>query len=348
MIARDTEPNHLLDVQDLQVHFYGDDGITRAVNGVSFHVDPGETLAVVGESGSGKSVTSLAIMGLVQNPPGLIANGSILFRGKDNVARDLLTLSEAELRRVRGNDIAMVFQEPISSLSPVYTVGNQIAEAITLHQHKTRREALRMAGELLERLGISEPQKRLRSYPHQISGGMAQRVMIAMALSCHPSLLIADEPTTALDVTIQAQLLELIAELQREIGMAVLFITHDLGVAAEIADRILVMYAGRVVEVGSAQQIFQEPRMPYTMGLLRSVPRLVTDDGPLGHLDAIPGEMPNPRNLPPGCAFFPRCAYAVKGVCDVAVPDLEDISPGHKVRCVRWREIKSQAEGERQ
>ncbi|TAM87580.1 MAG: ABC transporter ATP-binding protein [Candidimonas sp.] len=338
------EQNRLLDVRDLTVHFHASDGIVNAVNGVTFHIDDGETLAVVGESGSGKSVTSLAIMGLVPNPPGVIAGGSILFRGKDHTERDLLTLPESALRRVRGNDIAMVFQEPISSLSPVYTVGDQIAEAIVLHQHKTRREALRLAADMLARLGISEPRKRLRNYPHQISGGMAQRVMIAMALSCHPSLLIADEPTTALDVTIQAQLLELIAELRREIGMAVLFITHDLGVAAEVADRILVMYAGRVVEVGSARQIFHEPRMPYTIGLLRSVPRLVTGDGPLGHLDAIPGEMPNPRNLPRGCSFFPRCSHAVKGVCDIAVPELEESEPGHWVRCVRWREVAAEGE----
>ena len=344
MVAENMEQNHLLEVQDLEVRFHASDGIVNAVNGVTFHIDDGETLAVVGESGSGKSVTSLAIMGLVPNPPGVVANGGILFRGKDRAERDLLTLSQAELRRVRGNDIAMVFQEPISSLSPVYTIGDQIAEAIILHQHKTRREALRLAAAMLARLGIPEPQKRLRNYPHQISGGMAQRVMIAMALSCRPSLLIADEPTTALDVTIQAQLLELIAELQREIGMAVLFITHDLGVAAQVADRILVMYAGRVVEVGSVQQIFREPRMPYTMGLLRSVPRLVTDDAPLGHLDAIPGEMPNPQNLPRGCSFFPRCAYAVKGRCDAAVPELDEVSAGHEVRCVRWREIASEGE----
>jgi oligopeptide transport system ATP-binding protein len=329
----------LLDVRNLKVRFHTGDGVISAVDGVSFQVDAGETLVVVGESGSGKSVTSLAIMGLVPNPPGIITGGTVLFRGKDGREKDLVKLSQAELRHIRGNDIAMVFQEPMSSLSPVYTIGDQIAEAIMLHQNKGRREALHLAADMLERLGIPEPGKRLKHYPHQISGGMAQRVMIAMALSCRPSLLIADEPTTALDVTIQAQILELIRKLQHEIGMAVLFITHNLGVVAEIADRVVVMYAGRAVELAAAGEIFARPRMPYTMGLLHSVPRLITGEAAGQRLEAIPGEVPNPLRLPRGCTFHPRCRFCVSGVCDSAVPELEECASGHWVRCARWREI---------
>jgi oligopeptide transport system ATP-binding protein len=331
--------DRLLEVRDLTVEFAGEDGAVTAVDGVSFHVDRGETLVVVGESGSGKSVTSLAVMRLIESPPGRIVSGTILLHGRDGTVRDLAALDAASLRRIRGNDIAMIFQEPMTSLNPVYTVGEQIIEAIRLHQGKSGRAAFARAVEMLERLGIPEPKRRMRAYPHQMSGGMRQRAMIAMALSCHPTLLIADEPTTALDVTIQAQILELIKQLQAEFGMAVIFITHNLGVAAEIADRILVMYAGRIVEEGPARAIFHEPRMPYTIGLLNSVPRLRRGQDGEHALVAIPGNVPRPAHLPPGCSFHPRCGFFEKGLCDRALPVLEVCAPGRAVRCVRWREV---------
>ena len=379
------DEKRLLEVKDLKVHFFTDDGVVKAVDGVSFHVNKGETLAVVGESGSGKSVTSLAIMRLIPSPPGRIVGGEIWFRGKDGKVRDLTKLSEAEMRRIRGNDIAMIFQEPMTSLNPVYTVGDQIAEAIMLHQGKSRKEAMELAAHMLELVGIPEPKKRLSNYPHQMSGGMRQRVMIAMALSCNPSLLIADEPTTALDVTIQAQILELMKKLQEEIGMSILFITHNLGVVAEMADRVVkgtaaaagiachalsnlpvlllglfflaregltlgkvaemadrvvVMYAGRAVEESDGVPLFQNPLHPYTEGLLHSVPRLDLAAEHRQRLEAIPGNVPNPLYLPPGCAFHPRCKYHVEGVCDREVPPLEEAGEGRRVRCVRWREIR--------
>ena len=334
------DEKRLLEVKDLKVHFFTDDGVVKAVDGVSFHVNKGETLAVVGESGSGKSVTSLAIMRLIPSPPGRIVGGEIWFRGKDGKVRDLTKLSEAEMRRIRGNDIAMIFQEPMTSLNPVYTVGDQIAEAIMLHQGKSRKEAMELAAHMLELVGIPEPKKRISNYPHQMSGGMRQRVMIAMALSCNPSLLIADEPTTALDVTIQAQILELMKKLQEEIGMSILFITHNLGVVAEMADRVVVMYAGRAVEESDVVPLFQNPLHPYTEGLLHSVPRLDLAAEHRQRLEAIPGNVPNPLYLPPGCAFHPRCKYHVEGVCDREVPPLEEAGEGRRVRCVRWREIR--------
>ena len=330
---------YLLEVRDLVVEFATDDGVVTAVDGVSFRVEPGKTLVVVGESGSGKSVMSLAIMRLIDQPPGRIASGSILLRGRDGKVRDLVALDAAEMRHLRGNEIAMIFQEPMTSLNPVYTVGDQIIEAIVEHQGKTGSEAFARAVEMLDLLGIPEPERRMRAYPHQMSGGMRQRAMIAMALSCHPALLIADEPTTALDVTIQAQILELIKRLQRELGMAVIFITHNFGVAAEMADRIMVMYAGRVVEEGPAHAIFREPRMPYTIGLMNSVPRLGVRRAEGAALTAIPGNVPNPRNLPRGCIFHPRCAYFEPGHCDRDVPTLECCAPDHLVRCVRWRAV---------
>ncbi len=336
------DANRLLEVDNLKVHFFTDEGVVKAVDGVSFHIDKGETLAVVGESGSGKSVTSLAIMRLIPSPPGKIVDGSIRFRGKDGVEKNLVELPEAEMRKIRGNDIAMIFQEPMTSLNPVYTVGDQIAEAIMLHQGKTKKEALEMAAEMLELVGIPEPKKRLSNYPHQMSGGMRQRVMIAMALSCNPSLLIADEPTTALDVTIQAQILELMKQLQEEIGMSVLFITHNLGVVAEIADRVVVMYAGRAVEEADVIPTFKEPLHPYTMGLLNSVPRVDRAAEQQERLEAIPGNVPNPLFLPPGCAFHPRCRWFEAGRCDAEVPPLEDAGDGHMVRCFRWREIQEE------
>ncbi|MER3483730.1 MAG: dipeptide ABC transporter ATP-binding protein DppD, partial [Meiothermus sp.] len=258
------DDKRLVEVSDLKVHFFTDDGVVKAVDGVSFHIDKGETLAVVGESGSGKSVTSLAMMRLIPNPPGKIVSGSMLFRGKDGKVKDLVKEDEASMRKIRGNDIAMIFQEPMTSLNPVYTVGDQIAEAIVLHQGKSKKEALEQSAEMLDLVGIPEPRKRLSNYPHQMSGGMRQRVMIAMALSCNPSLLIADEPTTALDVTIQAQILELMKKLQQEIGMSILFITHNLGVVAEMADRVVVMYAGRAVEEADVTPTFKNPLHPYT------------------------------------------------------------------------------------
>src|SRR5690242_1494367 len=340
---RDQPPGdaRLLEVRDLRVEFTTEDGIVVAVDGVSFHLDRGETLVVVGESGSGKSVTSLALMRLVETPPGRIAAGEILLRGRDGIVRDVTKLDLAAMRELRGNEMAMIFQEPMTSLNPVYTIGDQIIEAITLHQQKSGREAFALAVEMLELLGIPEPARRMASYPHQISGGMRQRVMIAMALSCRPALLIADEPTTALDVTIQAQILELIARLQRELGMAVIFITHNLGVAAEIADRILVMYAGRGVEHGPARTVLRDPRMPYTIGLLESVPRLGMDPTS-ADLRAIPGNVPNPLNPPAGCSFHPRCAHARAGLCDVQAPPLEACGPDHLLRCLRWRDIASE------
>jgi len=333
----------LLEVKGLKVQFKTDEGIVKAVDGVSYHIDKGETLAVVGESGSGKSVSALAMMRLIPMPPGKIVDGEILFRGKDGIEKDLVKLPEHEMRKIRGNDIAMIFQEPMTSLNPVYTVGDQIAEAIVLHQGKSKKEALELAADMLDLVGIPEPHKRLKNYPHQMSGGMRQRVMIAMALSCNPSLLIADEPTTALDVTIQAQILELMKKLQEEIGMSILFITHDLGVVAEMADRVVVMYAGRAVEEADVINTYKDPLHPYTMGLLNSVPRVDISAEKQERLEAIPGNVPNPLFLPPGCAFHPRCKYAVPGVCDQEVPTLEDAGNGHMVRCFRWQEIREEA-----
>ncbi|HEY0421014.1 MAG TPA: ABC transporter ATP-binding protein [Acetobacteraceae bacterium] len=313
--------------------------MVTAVDDVSFAVMPGETLAIVGESGSGKSVTSLAIMRLLPPPPGCVVRGRVLLRGVNGSAQDLLALPEEDMRRVRGDRIAMVFQEPMTSLNPVYTVGEQIAEAVMHHRGLSRRQALAEAAELLDRVGIPDARRRLSSYPHLLSGGMRQRVMIAMALSCDPAVLIADEPTTALDVTIQAQILELIAAVQQRSGLSVVFITHNLGVVAEIADRVVVMYGGRVMEQAPAGPLFARPRMPYTAGLLRSVPRL----GPamLTHraLHAIPGNVPDPLRPPPGCPFHPRCPHIRPGLCDTALPPQEEIGPDHLVRCARWREI---------
>ena len=332
------DSKRLLEVKSLKTYFDTDEGTVKAVDGVSFHLDRGETLAVVGESGSGKSVMSLSMMRLIPTPPGRIAGGEILFQGEDLVKK-----SEREMRRIRGNDISMIFQEPMTSLNPVYTVGDQIAEAIVLHQGKTKRQAMVMAAEMLDLVGIPEPGKRVKNYPHQMSGGMRQRVMIAMALSCGPKLLIADEPTTALDVTIQAQILDLMRKLQDEIGMSILFITHDLGVVAEMADRAVVMYAGRAVEEAHVNDIFADPKMPYTLGLLNSIPRVDKAAVHQERLQAIPGNVPNPLYLPEGCSFHPRCRFA-QDKCKVAVPELEDSGNGHMVRCVRWNELDLKAE----
>jgi oligopeptide transport system ATP-binding protein len=322
----------LLKIRDLQTRFYTDDGVVHAVNGVSYDMEAGETLGVVGESGCGKSVHALSIMRLIPDPPGKIESGEIIFDG-----RDLLKLSESEIRHVRGKDIAMVFQDPMSSLNPVFTVGYQIVEALMVHQNISKQDARDRAGELLTLVGIPAASKRLDDYPHQFSGGMRQRAMIAMALSCEPKLLIADEPTTALDVTIQAQIVDLVNRLQDNLGMAIMWITHDLGVVAELADKINVMYAGRIIERGLVEDIYKNPRHPYTMGLLGSLPRL--DEAPGTKLVAIPGLPPDLVALPPGCPFAARCDYRR----DRCLEELQVLEPAekqdHLVACWRWQEI---------
>jgi oligopeptide/dipeptide ABC transporter ATP-binding protein len=316
----------LLEVRDLRTWFHTEEGVGRAVDGISFAVDRGETLGLVGESGCGKSVCALSVMRLVQQPPGRIESGQVLLDG-----RNLLVLTEDEMCSVRGNEIAMVFQEPMTSLNPVLTCGYQIAEAVLLHQRVTGREARQRAVEMLRRVGIPAPEQRVDEYPHQLSGGMRQRVMIAMALSCHPDLLIADEPTTALDVTIQAQILDLLQHLQDELGMAMLLITHDLGVVAETADRVAVMYAGRIVEQADTDGLFARPRHPYTQGLLHSVPRL---DQQRERLEIIPGTVPDAREFPSGCRFAPRCPLA-EDRCRRQEPVLESRGEAHQVAC--WK-----------
>jgi len=331
-----TSGEPLLKIENLQTYFYTRAGVVKSVSGVSLHVDAGETLAVVGESGSGKSVTSLSVMRLIDTP-GRIVGGSILFRKKDGSSLDLASCPEKEMRRIRGNDVAMVFQEPMTSLNPAFTAGDQIAEAIILHQSKNRRDAWRLAAEMLTLVGIPAPEKRLHEFPHQMSGGMRQRVMIAIALSSKPALLIADEPTTALDVTIQAQILDLMRKLQTELNMGILLITHNLGVVAETASRVAVMYAGKVVEEGSVAQVFESPKHPYTLGLLASMPRL-DSAGNHTRLEAIPGNMPSPFALPPGCAFAPRCRFAIPA-CSAVERPLEQTGAGHFSRCLRWSEL---------
>ena len=332
----------LLEVQDLKISFATSTGSVQAVNGVSFAIGRGETLAIVGESGSGKSTTGLALMGLLRHSATAAVSGQIHLRRKNGPPCDVLSLAEHELREIRGDDVAMIFQEPMSSLNPVYSIGAQIGEAIRLHQRTGRAEAQARALELLHELGIPNPEKCLTSYPHQLSGGMRQRVMIAIALSCQPDLLIADEPTTALDVTVQAQILELLARLQHQTGMAVIFITHNLGVVSEIADRTLVMYAGEVVESLPTDELFRAPKMPYTAALLRSLPRLDTERVSGDRLAAIPGSVPDANRLPPGCRFHPRCAFRADGICDRERPQLDACAPDHLVRCLRWREIAAE------
>ena len=318
----------LLEVRDLSVTFPTEDGRVQAVDKVSFSIDPGRTLAIVGESGSGKSVTSQAIMGLIDRQSADIS-GEILFDGQD-----LVTASDNDLRGLRGLRMSMIFQDPLSSLHPFYRIGAQLVEAVQIHQKVSKAEARARAIEMLTKVGIPDPDRRVDDFPHQLSGGMRQRVMIAMALINNPELLIADEPTTALDVTVQAQILTLIAELQAELGMAVILITHDLGVVAEVADEVAVMYGGRVVETGGLDEVFLRPQMPYTLGLLSSVPRLTHDVA--GRVDPIPGNPPSPINLPAGCVFCPRCAYSdrVTGdLCRTSRPELLQAAPGHLVRC---------------
>jgi peptide/nickel transport system ATP-binding protein len=318
---------HLLEIRGLKTHFATDDGMLRAVDGVDLTIDRGETLGVVGESGCGKTVTALSVLKLIAMPPGRIVAGEILWQG-----RDLVPLRKEEMRRIRSKEIGIVFQEPMTSLNPVYTVGEQIAEAIRQHEGLGRRAALEKAVEMLRLVRIPNPERRVRDYPHQFSGGMRQRVMIAMALSCNPKLLIADEPTTALDVTIQAQILDLLMEMKSRLGMAVMLITHAMGVVAETAQRVVVMYAGKVVEEAPVGELFARPRHPYTQGLIRSIPRL-DRAGRKVRLDAIPGVVPSLLDPAPGCRFAPRCRFAM-AACTRATPDLREIGPGHKVACI--------------
>ena len=338
--ARGEHTGALLDVRDLTVRFASPNGVVNAVERVSFSIAPGETVALVGESGSGKSTIGLAIMGLTQATRADDLRGKIDLTFKDGRQQDLMGLSDREMQKVRGNEVAMIFQEPMTSLNPVHTVGWQICEAITRHQGATWRAAGVAALGFLEALGIPDPARCLGAYPHQLSGGMRQRVMIAIALSCRPSLLVADEPTTALDVTVQAQILELLKRLQAETGMAILFITHNFGVVAEIAQRTMVLYAGQIVESGAVTRVFHAPRMPYTRALLESLPRIGREGRDRGkRLRAIPGQVPNASALPSGCAFHPRCRHALPGLCDARPPDLEVCEDGHLVRCLRWTEI---------
>ena len=321
-------PDRLLDVRNLKTYFFTDEGTVRAVDGVDLHIDKGETLGVVGESGCGKTVTALSVMRLIPQPPGRIVEGEIRYNGQN-----LLELSPPQMRKVRGKEIAMIFQEPMTSLNPVFTCGEQIAEALRLHEGLGRREALNRTVELLRLVHMSNPERRVKEYPHQLSGGMRQRVMIAMALSCNPKLLIADEPTTALDVTIQAQILDLLNELKAKLRMAVMLITHDMGVIAEIAQRVMVMYAAKVAEEAPALDLFKEPLHPYTQGLLRSIPRIDLAATEKRRLETIQGVVPTLKGeIPPGCRFAPRCPH-VKAVCTERDPALREIKPGHRVAC---------------
>jgi oligopeptide transport system ATP-binding protein len=319
----------LLRVKDLKTYFYTDAGVVKAVDGVSYELNEGETLGLVGESGCGKSVSALSILRLISNPPGRIVGGEIFFEGKD-----LLKVPEEGIRDIRGNKIAMIFQEPMTSLNPVLTIGLQVGEALELHRHMNKKEARDEILRLLKMVGIPDPERRIDDYPHQFSGGMRQRVMIAMALSCNPKLLIADEPTTAVDVTIQAQLLEVVKELTSRLGTAVILITHNLGVVARHVNRMAVMYAGRIVEQGPAAEVYAHPRHPYTIGLLASVPRL--DKPRKERLVPIDGQPPNLILLPPGCSFMPRCSYRME-ICSRERPELRPVGDSHFTAC--WAEI---------
>ena len=320
----------LLEVKNLRTYFYTDDGIAKAVDDVSFDLNMGETLGIVGESGCGKSVTALSIMRLIPDPPGKIAGGEILFKGQD-----IVTMSEKDMRSIRGNDIGMIFQEPMTSLNPVFTCGDQIEEVIILHQKLSKAEAKEKAIEMLNLVGIPAPEQRYSEYPHQLSGGMRQRVMIAIALACNPEILIADEPTTALDVTVQAQILELINKLQKELGMGVIIITHDLGVIAEVSNYVCVMYASKVVEYGTVREIFHNPKHPYTIGLLNSIPKAKNRKE---KLTTIEGNVPAPTNFPEGCHFCTRCKFAIEK-CWNEQPPLETVGEKHTAACWRIDEV---------
>lgn len=325
----------LLEVKGLKTQFFTQDGVVNAVNGVSFYVEEGETLGIVGESGCGKSVSVLSVMRLIPQPPGKIVDGEVLFDG-----RDLLKVNEDEIRSVRGNKIAMIFQDPMTSLNPVLTIGRQIGEALELHLHMKKEEARKRSAELLAMVGIPQAEARLDDYPHQFSGGMRQRAMIAMGLACNPQLLIADEPTTALDVTIQAQIVDLVKRLRDEIGMAVIWITHDLGVVAGLADRVMVMYAGFVVEEAPVKEVYADPRHPYTIGLLGSLPRL--DEIRAEKLQSIEGLPPDLIDLPKGCPFAARCVYAIDK-CLEERPELEPVGPRHRIAC--WVDVTQAQSG---
>jgi len=329
----------ILDVRNLRVRFETHHGVVRAVDGVSFTLDEGETLGLVGESGSGKSVTNLALMGLIPSPPGVVEAEALRFGD-----RDLLALGDEELRRVRGNEISMIFQDPMTSLNPLLTIGRQLTEVLEVHERISRREARRRAAAGLADVGIPEPERRLDQYPHELSGGMRQRVMIAMGLLCRPRILLADEPTTALDVTIQAQILELMQRLQHEHGTAIVLVTHDLGVVAGMSDRVNVMYAGRLVETAGAVELFDDPRHPYTLGLLGSVPRLSGDTD--AALDSITGSPPDLADLPAGCAFRPRCEFATAR-CESAAPPLADLGGDRSSACVEQDALPRSFGGER-
>ena len=318
----------LLDISGLKVHFKTDDGMVRAVDGVDISVNRGETVSIVGESGCGKTVTAMTVLKLIAMPPGRIMAGKILFEG-----RDLVPMAPDEMRAIRSKQIGIVFQEPMTSLNPVYTVGQQIAETVRHHEGLSKRAAFDRAAEMLSLVQIPNPQKRVHDYPHQFSGGMRQRVMIAMALSCNPKLLIADEPTTALDVTIQAQILELMNEMKQRLGMSILLITHAMGVVAETSQRVIVMYAGKVVEDATVENLFANPRHPYTQGLIRSIPRIDLAATTHTRLEAIPGSVPSLLNPPRGCRFAARCRYATEA-CTLAEPPLREVASGHKVACI--------------
>ena len=318
----------LLEIRGLQTEFVTDDGVVRAVDGVDLAIDRGETVGVVGESGCGKTVTALSVLKLIPMPPGRIAGGQILWRG-----RDLVSLRPQDMHGIRSKEIAIIFQEPMTSLNPVYTIGDQISEVIRLHEGVGRRAALDRAVDMLRLVHIPNPERRVRDYPHQFSGGMRQRVLIAMALSCSPALLIADEPTTALDVTIQAQILDLLAEIKSRLGMAIMLITHAMGVVAESAQRVAVMYAGRVVEEAPVEQLFARPSHPYTQGLIRSIPRIDATATRRRRLESIAGMVPSPLEPLSGCRFAPRCPFA-RADCIEAIPPLREVAPGHKVACV--------------
>jgi len=324
----------LIELNDLKTYFYTEDGVVKAVDGVSFSIDKQQTLGVVGESGCGKSVTALSVMGLVPMPPGKIEGGEIIYhRNGEELDLTKLDPKGKKYRSIRGNEIAMIFQEPMTSLNPVFTIGNQIMEAITLHQDVGKKEAKKIAIQMLEEVGIPLPEQRVDEYPHQLSGGMRQRAMIAMALSCNPTMLIADEPTTALDVTIQAQILELMGDLQQEFDTSIMFITHDLGVIAEITSYVVVMYLGKIVESGEVHEIYNNPTMPYTQGLMESIPSLDVDKG---RLEPIKGVVPDPYDVPEGCPFNNRCPH-VMDICREEDPPLEAVAQGHKSSC--WLHI---------
>lgn len=326
----DTE-TPILQVDQLHTHFFTKSGVVKAVDGVSFDVKPGETLGIVGESGSGKSITAMSILGLVPSPPGEIVDGNILFKGES-----LLHKSEKQMRKIRGKEIAMVFQDPMTSLNPVFTVEKQIIETLLAHEKISKKQARERAIELMNLVGIPDPHKRLKNYPHEFSGGMRQRVMIAIALSCNPSLLIADEPTTALDVTIQAQILELFKKMQKELNMAIIMITHDLGVVSEVCDRVMVMYAGKPVEFTDTKKLFDNGKHPYTTGLMNSIPKITSKKQKLEAIDGVP---PDLRNLPKGCSFAPRCKHTMKN-CLTIDPGYTEVDEDHYVRCLLYEETE--------